>query len=250
MYKSKNTDGLKPGWNVWRFEQMATNVNARIDNPSESGMKHYVGLEHLDTDSLKIRRWGSPDDVEATKLMFKKGDIIFGRRRAYQRKLGVAEFDGICSAHAMVLRAKPEVVLPKFLPFFMQSDLFMNRAVEISVGSLSPTINWKTMAMQEFILPPIDEQQRIVKLLLAIQEQTREIEDCLFAANMLYKSVIEVTYCASNDMVSRLTDMAKINPDQLSTKEVSEDRVISYIDIGTISEPKVIDEIAEINLSA
>ena len=103
---------IKPGRKVWRFEQMATNVNVRIDNPSESGMEHYVGLEHLDPDSLRIRRWGSPDDVEATKLMLKKGDIIFGRRRAYQRKLGVAEFDGICSAHAMVLRAKPEVVLP------------------------------------------------------------------------------------------------------------------------------------------
>ena len=55
---------------------MATNVNVRIDNPSESGMEHYVGLEHLDTDTLKIRRWGTPDDVEATKLMFKKGDIV------------------------------------------------------------------------------------------------------------------------------------------------------------------------------
>jgi hypothetical protein len=153
---------LKPGWKVWRFDQMATNVNARIDNPSESGMAHYVGLEHLDSDSLKIHRWGSPDDVEATKLMFKKGDIIFGRRRAYQRKLGVAEFDGICSAHAMVLRAKSEVVLPEFLPYFMQSDLFMNRAVEISVGSLSPTINWKTMAIQTFFLPPIEEQRRLV----------------------------------------------------------------------------------------
>ena len=162
MSDNKN---LKPGWKVWRFDQMATNVNVRIDNPSESGMEHYVGLEHLDADSLKIRRWGTPDDVEATKLMFKKGDIIFGRRRAYQRKLGVAEFDGICSAHAMVLRAKPDVVLPEFLPFFMQSDLFMNRAVEISVGSLSPTINWKTMAVQEFALPPMDEQQRLVEVL-------------------------------------------------------------------------------------
>jgi type I restriction enzyme S subunit len=159
---------LKPGWKVWRFDQMATNVNVRIDNPSESGMEHYVGLEHLDADSLKIRRWGTPDDVEATKLMFKKGDIIFGRRRAYQRKLGVAEFDGICSAHAMVLRAKPDVVLPEFLPFFMQSDLFMNRAVEISVGSLSPTINWKTMAAQEFCLPPIDDQHRIADAFRAI----------------------------------------------------------------------------------
>lgn len=163
----------KPDWKVWRFDQMATNVNDRIDNPSESGMEHYVGLEHLDADSLKIRRWGSPDDVGATKLMFKKGDIIFGRRRAYQRKLGVAEFDGICSAHAMVLRAKPEVVLPDFLPFFMQSDLFMNRAVEISVGSLSPTINWKTMAVQKFALPTLDQQKGFIAVL-------SEVENCIF----------------------------------------------------------------------
>lgn len=177
MSDNKN---LKPGWKVWRFDQMATNVNVRIDNPSESGMEHYVGLEHLDADSLKIRRWGTPDDVEATKLMFKKGDIIFGRRRAYQRKLGVAEFDGICSAHAMVLRAKPDVVLPEFLPFFMQSDLFMSRAVEISVGSLSPTINWKTMALQEFALPSIAEQAELVEVLraaeAAIEAQTNAAE--------------------------------------------------------------------------
>ena len=61
----------------------------------------------------------------------------------------------------MVLRAKPDVVLPEFLPFFMQSDLFMDRALEISVGSLSPTINWKTLAAQEFALPPLEEQRRI-----------------------------------------------------------------------------------------
>lgn len=187
MSDNKN---LKPGWKVWRFDQMATNVNVRIDNPSESGMEHYVGLEHLDTDSLKIRRWGTPDDVEATKLMFKKGDIIFGRRRAYQRKLGVAEFDGICSAHAMVLRAKPEVVLPEFLPFFMQSDLFMQRAVEISVGSLSPTINWKTMAVQEFLLPPIDQQLRLVSLLRAIERTSESHKEVGGFADQLVRSLL------------------------------------------------------------
>lgn len=181
---------LKPGWKIWRFDQMATNVNVRIDNPSESGMEHYVGLEHLDPDSLRIRRWGSPDDVEATKLIFKKGDIIFGRRRAYQRKLGVAEFDGICSAHAMVLRAKPEVVLPEFLPFFMQSDLFMNRAVEISVGSLSPTINWKTMAVQEFVLPQIDEQQRMVETLSALEEESGALQALSVATDRLRRSIM------------------------------------------------------------
>lgn len=182
--------GLKPGWKIWRFDQIATNVNVRVDNPSESGMEYYVGLEHLDSDSLRIRRWGSPDEVEATKLVFKKGDIIFGRRRAYQRKLGVAEFDGICSAHAMVLRAKPEVVLPEFLPFFMQSDLFMNRAVEISVGSLSPTINWKTLAVQEFALPLIEEQKRILGMYLAIQESLESLADAMVAGKKLYGSAL------------------------------------------------------------
>jgi type I restriction enzyme S subunit len=156
---------FKKGWRTWRFDQMAVMVNDRIDNPSEAGVDRYVGLEHLDSDSLAIRRWGAPSDVEATKLRFKAGDIILGRRRVYQRKLGVPDFDGICSAHAMVLRARPDVASQEFLSFFMQSDLFMERAKQISVGSLSPTINWKTLAAEEFALPPLDEQRRIAEVL-------------------------------------------------------------------------------------
>jgi hypothetical protein len=159
-------------WRSFRFEDIATMVNDRVDDPSTAHVDYYVGLEHLDSDSLTIRRWGSPADVEATKLRFRAGDIIFGRRRVYQRKLGVAHFDGICSAHAMVLRAKPEAAIPEFLPFFMQSDLFMNRAKEISVGSLSPTINWKTLAKEAFNLPPLEEQRRLVEMFIAIDRST------------------------------------------------------------------------------
>ncbi len=157
----------KAGWTRVRFDQIATQINDRVDNPAEAGVERYVGLEHLDPDSLSIRRWGEPTDVESTKLRFQPGDIIFGKRRVYQRKLAVADFEGICSAHAMVLRAKPGAVLPDFLPFFMQSDLFMDRALSISVGSLSPTINWKALAAEEFLLPPIQEQARLVEALSA-----------------------------------------------------------------------------------
>ena len=129
----------RTGWRTLPFGEFAQSINERVE-PSEAAEDIYVGLEHLDPQSLHIRRWGKGSDVIGTKLRFRNGDIIFGRRRAYQRKLTVAEFDGICSAHAMVVRAKPEVVLPEFLPFLMMSDHFMNRAVEISVGSLSPTI--------------------------------------------------------------------------------------------------------------
>ncbi len=160
-------ESTKTGWQKHRFDEMAVMVNDRIDDPAEADVDYYVGLEHLDSESLAIRRWGAPSDVEATKLRFRAGDIIFGRRRVYQRKLAVAHFDGICSAHAMVLRAKPAVALQEFLPFFMQSDLFMERAKEISVGSLSPTINWKTLAKEQFVLPPLQEQRRMADVLAA-----------------------------------------------------------------------------------
>ena len=176
---------------VFRFDEMAVLVRDKIDNPAEADVDRYVGLEHLDPESLKIRRWGEPTDVEASKLVFKSGDIIFGKRRVYQRKLAVADFDGICSAHAMVLRAKPEVVLPEFLPFFMQSDMFMERALEISVGSLSPTINWKTLAKQEFVLPPLEEQRRIAEVLQAAEFYINALLQLRREMGMLRESAID-----------------------------------------------------------
>ena len=164
MTESSTNGSLPKGWRMARFDEFAQMINERVD-PSDTDADIYVGLEHLDSDSLKLRRWGTPSDVIGDKLRFQKDDIIFGRRRAYQRKLAVAEFDGICSAHAMVVRAKSETVEPDFLPFLMQSDMFMQRAVDISVGSLSPTINWKTLRIQRFPLPPKDEQRRIAEIL-------------------------------------------------------------------------------------
>jgi restriction endonuclease S subunit len=159
----------RTGWRTLPFGEFAQSINERVE-PSDAAKDIYVGLEHLDPQSLHIRRWGKGSDVIGTKLRFRKGDIIFGRRRAYQRKLAVTEFNGICSAHAMVTRAKPDTVLPECLPFLMMSDKFMNRAVEISVGSLSPTINWKTLKLEEFALPTLDQQCRIAEILWMMDE--------------------------------------------------------------------------------
>jgi restriction endonuclease S subunit len=178
----------KAGWTRVRFDQIATQINDRVDNPAEAGVERYVGLEHLDPDSLRIRRWGEPTDVESTKLRFRPGDIIFGKRRVYQRKVAVADFEGICSAHAMVLRAKPGAVLPEFLPFFMQSDLFMERALSISVGSLSPTINWKALAAEEFLLPRIQEQARLVEALSAFRTLQEKLDEAIQTSQVLRKA--------------------------------------------------------------
>ena len=187
-------DRLKPGWTRVAFGDIAVSVNDRIDNPLDAGVERYVGLEHLDSDSLAIRRWAPPTAVTATKLLFRRGDIIFGRRRVYQRKLAVTDFDGICSAHALVLRAKSTVVVPEFLPFFMQSDSFMKRAEAISVGSLSPTINWRTLASEEFALPPLDEQRQMANLLMCIEAASKALQDAHAALTTLCESTLKHSF--------------------------------------------------------
>lgn len=164
---------IKAGWQIVRFDEIARNISERVE-PAETDLDVYVGLEHLDPQSLRITRRGVPSDVEGQKLRVRPGQIIFGKRRAYQKKLAVADFDGICSAHAMVLEEIPGKIIPGLLPYFMQSDMFMDRAVAISEGSLSPTIKWKALAMQEFPLPPPARQKAILEVLEKVEENLQK----------------------------------------------------------------------------
>ena len=171
----------------FKFGEIAFNISERVE-PKNTDAEIYVGLEHLDPDSIHIRRTGVPSDVEGTKLKVYKGDIIFGKRRAYQRKAAIAHFDGICSAHSMVLRANPETIEPDLFPFFIHSDIFMNRAVDISEGSLSPTIKWRTLSEQEFCLPSRPIQKKLAELLWAIDDVSEKNHKIAEAIN-IYKSV-------------------------------------------------------------
>jgi len=177
-------DSLKKEWRNVAFSEMAEHIAERVE-PSPRDGETYVGLEHLDSGSLTVRRWGTDVALIGTKLRMRKGDVLFARRNAYLRRVALAPHDGLFSAHGMVLRARSQVVFPEFLPFFMQSDLFMDRAEQISVGSLSPTINWGTLKEQRFALPPLDEQRRMAAALTAIrdvQDSYVQIHDALTAA--------------------------------------------------------------------
>lgn len=180
---------LPKDWKMVKFEDIGIHITEKV-SPSDTDLDIYVGLEHLDSESLKMKRWGSPSDVIGEKLRVRPGEIIFGKRRAYQRKLAIAEFDCICSAHAMVLKANEKNVRKDFFPFFLQSDLFMERALEISVGSLSPTINWKTLKAQEFPLPPLAEQKRIAEVLWAVEKSIWKTEDAIGAAERYMKRMM------------------------------------------------------------
>jgi type I restriction enzyme S subunit len=169
------------------FSDIAFNSKAK-KRPTQEDCEHYVGLEHLDTGSLVVRRWGAESPPVGDKLVMRKGDVLFGKRRAYQRKVAIAPFDGIFSAHGMVLRPNERVVDPRFFPFFLRSDRFMGEAVRISVGGLSPTINWSDLSALEFDLPDLSNQRAFADRFWAVYEAEEAYRHLLSSIDDLVKS--------------------------------------------------------------
>lgn len=174
---------LPEGWRWTTFGEVAHEVSESTRTPIEDGFERYVGLDHFDPDSLSLKRWGmiEEDNPTFTKV-FRAGQLLFGRRRAYQRKAAIADFDGICSGDIIVIEALPEHLLPDLLPFIVQSDGFWDNAIYTSAGSLSPRTKWANLAAYEFPLPPLDEQHRIAEILRAVEEA---IEEYLVAIDAL-----------------------------------------------------------------
>lgn len=172
---------------TYRFDEIAIN-STKKKKPTEEDKVHYIGLEHIDPGCFNIVRWGSDVAPTGDKLLMQKGDVLFGKRRAYQRKVGIAPFDGIFSAHGMVLRPNTKIIDANYFPFFISSDRFMETAVRISVGGLSPTINWKDLAKQEFDLPSLEEQKVLADKLWAAYRLKEGYKRLLAATDEVVKS--------------------------------------------------------------
>ena len=171
----------------YRFEQIAINSTEK-KKPVEEDRFTYLGLEHLDSGSLKVTRFGSDVAPIGEKLVMRKGDVLFGKRRAYQKKVAIAPFDGIFSAHGMVLRPNVEVIDPDFFPLFISSDYFLDAAIKISVGSLSPTINWRDLKILEFDLPDLETQRKLAAVLWSINDTMESYKKLISATDELVKS--------------------------------------------------------------
>ena len=163
-----NNKSLKPGWRRVKFGDVVRLSKAKSKDPLADGIERYIGLEHLEPGDLRIRSWGNVADGVTFTSLFQPGQVLFGKRRAYQRKVAVADFSGVCSGDIYVLETKDEkVLLPALLPFICQTDAFFEHAVGTSAGSLSPRTNWTSLADFEFALPPIEVQRQTLTILIA-----------------------------------------------------------------------------------
>ncbi|MDQ3747671.1 MAG: restriction endonuclease subunit S [Acidobacteriota bacterium] len=247
----------RENWRTVRFGDVVRNVDSSVKNPLEQGIERFVGLEHLDPESLHVKRWGNVADGTSFTRKFESGQVLFGKRRAYQRKAAVADFDGICSGDILVFEPKTDELLPELLPFVVQSDGFFEHALGTSAGSLSPRTKWSDMARYEFVLPPKDEQRRIAEILWSVDKVISSYEKCISETMIFQKlfmesrisvessfeqwktvSLNEVCFVQSgqvNPKIEPYSNMIHIAPDDIESqtgrilekKTASEDKVIS-----------------------
>ena len=177
-------------WNKTKLGDMVFTVNENETNPLQNGIFKYVAGEHMESENVYVTKFG---DIKANKEVlgsafhrkFLKGDILFGTRRAYLKKAGIATFDGICANTTLVLRPRHNNFVSGLLPFMVQWEKFTEFAVAKSVGSTNPYVRWRDLADFEFCLPSFDEQlktntlfwsiQKSVDLLKNINQQTKNL---------------------------------------------------------------------------
>lgn len=227
----------------YKFEEIAVNyTQKRI--PTEEDQSLYIGLEHLDTGNLHVDRWGSSVPLKGEKLIMRKGDVLLGKRNAYLRRAAVAPHDGIFSAHGMVLQPREDVVDKDFFPLFIASDYFFDEAIRISVGSLSPTINWRDIRSVEFELPNMEKQRELAKVLWAMDATKRSYQHLLLKTDELVKAqFVEMFGKPGSDTkgwgLTTLGNCCELNPRR--PRDMNDEVEYSFVAMPSVSEKGIID---------
>ena len=159
----------KSSWIKVKFGDVVVEPKETCKDIAAEGIVHVVGLEHIDTGDIHLRKSATTEESTTFTKKFSKGDVLFGRRRAYLKKAAQAKFDGICSGDITVFRAQKNLI-PELLPFIVNNDKFFDYAIKHSAGGLSPRVKFKDLAEYEFLLPPKEEQAKLAELLWAMDE--------------------------------------------------------------------------------
>ena len=180
----------KSTWQLVKFGDVVFEPKESCRDIIAEGIEHVVGLEHIDSEDMHLKRSASSEESTTFTKMFRKGDVLFGRRRAYLKKAALASFDGICSGDITVFRTNEELS-PALLPFVVNNDKFFDYAVKHSAGGLSPRVKFKDLANYEFLLPPKSEQARLAELLWAMDEVVEKEKKLLEKLKITWNTSIE-----------------------------------------------------------
>ena len=199
---------LKPGWTRVAFGDVVRQVKEHVD-PTSAGLERYVAGEHMDTDELRLRRWGTVGVGylgPAFHARFRPGQVLYGSRRTYLRKVAVADFEGVTANTTFVIEAKdPNLLLPALLPFIMQTEAFHEHSIEKSKGSVNPYVNFSDIAAYQFVLPPLDEQRRMANLLRVTSALVARISDIFEVADTIRKIIYDRYFWKTDNTALKTT---------------------------------------------
>jgi len=149
---------MNSGWKTRTFGECAQLIKEQY-KPVQTESIPYVGLEHIEQNSLQLIGTGKSSETVSNKFKFKKGDILFGKLRPYFRKVILPDFDGVCSTDIFVVRAK-EGTEQGFLYYWMTSQEFVDLSDLSSTGTRMPRADWDFLCNIEQEIPQIKEQQK------------------------------------------------------------------------------------------
>lgn len=159
----------KDNWKKVTLGDVVFEPKETAKNIIAEGFEHIVGLEHIDSNDIHLKKSFSIETNTTFTKVFRRDDVLFGRRRAYLKKAAQATFDGVCSGDITVLRANEKLDI-RLLPFVIHNDKFFDYAVKHSAGGLSPRVKFKDLANYEFLLPPKAQQVELANLLWAMDD--------------------------------------------------------------------------------
>ena len=161
---------IPEGWRECRLGDVAEIVKDKYQ-PKKGDALIYIGLEHIQEQTLRLNSIGSSEDITSDKFYFRKGDVLFGKLRPYFRKVVQVDFDGVCSTDIWVIRPKAGVNQKYLLYLFANKEL-----VDLSnfseSGTRMPRADWNFMSQTIWNIP-IDqsEQHAIASVLSSLDDK-------------------------------------------------------------------------------
>ena len=222
-------------WKEYKLGEVTEPIKDTF-NPDGSDDYAYIGLEHIEQESLRLNSIGVSSDVTSNKFLFKSNDILFGKLRPYFRKVVKPQFDGICSTDIWIFRAK-EGFDQNYLYYFIANWDFVNTANSGEGGTRMPRADWNFLKTTEWNFPTLPEQIQITSILSSLDDKI----DLLRRQNKTLKQLAETLFrqwfveeAEKNWETIRICDVADINSRSISKNFLFSE--IEYLDTGSITD--------------
>lgn len=187
----RRLSGFKQPWISRPFGDIANLSRDRVNPSSLSIPPLCVELENLQASTGRLIGEAFESQQVATKSVFRRGDVLFGKLRAYLRKYWLAEFNGVCSTEIWVLRPTGELSSRAYLLYTVQRDDFIE-AASTAYGTHMPRSDWKIVAEFELQFPSdASEQVEIANVLSDMDAEITALESRLTKARAVKQALAQ-----------------------------------------------------------